>query len=153
MKLRAPPRLEVLRALSALAADRVKLVGPREVVVKSSDLTREFRVERDPADNAVSCSDPVTVMEGKMGYPVVAYLMLQGDLPYDPGLASGLAGVDWESLLRRFGGRRGVAGEVTSRWHWSERRKLDRFVAWVTDMASDLEVERKEPRTKLTDFV
>jgi len=153
MELRAPPRLEVLEALGAIADDRVRLVSPREAVVHSADRTRDFRVEWDPSDSRVASDDPGTQQHGYFGYPVIAFFMLQGLLPYDPSLASGLKGVRWGRLNEEFPDPRRAAEEVLKRWHWSGRQQLDRFVKWILDMLSEMEVERTEPKGKLTDFV
>lgn len=153
MGLRAPPRLEVLEALGAIADDRISVVGSRRAVVKSADRTEEFHVQWEPSANRVSSDDPGTDQHGYFGYPVVALFMLQGVLPYDPGLASGLRGVKWAELNAQHPDPRRAVEEVLKNWHWSERQKLDRFVKWILDMLSEMEVERKEPEGDLTDFV
>ncbi|RLC77745.1 MAG: hypothetical protein DRI61_10925 [Chloroflexi bacterium] len=153
MKLRAPPRIKVLEALGAIADGRIEVVSPKEAIVTGSDGKRTYRVRWDAASNTVSSTDPATRFRGYVGYPVIAFLMLQGVLPYDASLASKLAGVKWRELNEKFKDYDRVMEEVLKGWYWSDRKKLFRFVRWIIEMLSELNIEKGEKEARLSDFV
>jgi len=99
MLTKMPPLAKMYEAYSALADGRVTM-GPDRAAVLSSDRAKTYTV-RWQGDTYAS-DDNATYWQGYPGYPVIAVLMLQGRLPYDPPLTSGLAGVDWHALNARF---------------------------------------------------
>lgn len=153
MKLRAPPRIKILEALSAIADDRVKLVGQNDAVVTSSDGTRKYEVNWDPSSNKVSSTDNGTTHRNYVGYPIIALLMLHGVLPYDASLSKKLEGINWRRLNEKYKQYEVVIDNVLRAWRVPDRDRLWKFTRWINSMLSDLELEKEEPKTTLSDFV
>jgi YD repeat-containing protein len=153
MRLRAPPRIRVLEALGAIADERVKIVSTQEASVTDPDGKTQYAVKWDASANKVSSTDPGTRLKGYFGYPVIAVLMVQGVLPYDPSLASKLVGIKWRALNEKYKDHDRVVEEVLRGWYWNDRKKLFRFTKWILDMLSELDIERGEKETLLTNFV
>jgi hypothetical protein len=103
--LRQPPRIKVLEALSAVADGRVERLGPGMYLVRSSDGSRTYRVYVDPSRGLAYSDDNGTHYRGYIGYPIIAVLMLEGVLRYEPRLGEALRGIPWRRLnetLRRY---------------------------------------------------
>lgn len=152
MKLKAPPSIKVLEALGAIADDRVRLASSHEATVTSSDGGRKYEVKWDPSSNEVSSTDSGTTFRGYIGYPIISLLMLQGVLPYEPGLASKLAGINWKRLNDMYKNYDTVIENVLRKWRVPDRERLGRFVKWTLDMLSEIDLEKTEPKKTLQDF-
>jgi hypothetical protein len=152
MKLRAPPRIKVLEALGAIADERVKVLSPQEAVITGSDGKTTYKVNWDAATNKVSSTDPGTAIKGYFGYPVIAFLMIQGVLPFDASLAGKLAGIKWRVMNDKYKDYDRVVEEVVRGWYWNDRKNLFRFSKWIMDMIPELDIEKGDKETKLTDF-
>ncbi len=100
--LRPPPRVKVLEALGAIADGRVEILSDREAIVVSSEGDRRYRVFVDLESRVADSSDNGTVYRGYVGYPIVAFLMLKGALPFRKDLAEALKGVRWRQLNERY---------------------------------------------------
>ncbi|WFO75534.1 hypothetical protein J4526_01150 [Desulfurococcaceae archaeon MEX13E-LK6-19] len=94
--LRRPPRIKVLEALGAIADGRIK-VRNDEAEVVSSNGERVYRVIVS-RDGRVYSNDNGTYYRGYVGYPIIAFLMLKGILPYDEKISKALAGIPWKEL-------------------------------------------------------
>ncbi|MBR9680536.1 MAG: hypothetical protein GOU98_01775 [Candidatus Altiarchaeota archaeon] len=140
MELKAPSRLEVLRALAAIADERVKL---GESHIAKID---EYTVKWSPSKNMVTSNDPITDT-GRPGYPAISMLMLQGILPYDAYLAHKLKGLNWDHEKED----EVVIHELLKNWVTSDKQKVTRFLKWITDMILDLDVSIY--KETLADFV
>ncbi len=152
MELRAPPSIKVLEAMGAIADGRVKL-RDSGAEVTSSDGSRRYVVVWDGTRNAASSDDSGTVHRGYVGYPIIALLMLQGVLPYDPRLAKKLAGVPWKRLNERYGDYGRTMDHVLKGWAWEDKKKLFRLVRWILAILRELKIKKLEEEVKLTDFV
>lgn len=93
------PIEKVYEAWTALADHRVAL-HDGYADVSSSDGEKSYIVKF--ADNQYSSDDNATYWQGYPGYPVIAVLMLQGKLPYDPIIASEWKNINWTSLNKQF---------------------------------------------------
>lgn len=100
--LRLPPRIKVLEALGAIADERIKLLSDKKARVVSSDGSREYSVYVDLEKGVAYSSDNGTRLRGYVGYPIIAFLMLRGILPYDPDIAKAMKGVPWRMLNERY---------------------------------------------------
>ncbi len=77
-----PPIEKIYEAYSAIADGRVTLcVG--EAAVRSSNGQKEYLVTWD--DRVYTSNDSATYWQGYAGYPVIAVLLLQGELPLNRG--------------------------------------------------------------------
>ncbi|MBR9689603.1 MAG: hypothetical protein GOV01_01745 [Candidatus Altiarchaeota archaeon] len=151
MKLRAPSRLKVLEALSAIVDARIKLVGSSKAVIKGSAGSREYDVHWNPINNTVQSTDSTT-KDGKFGYPVIAFLMLQGVLPYDEHLASKLSEINWKNLCERYDDDEVIINGVLKNWGPKDKQRLSRYTKWILDMLSELDIYFENPTPTLTDF-
>lgn len=97
-----PPLAKVFEAWSALADGRVALDGDeRCATVASSNGAKTYTVTWSEDGSAYSSNDNATYWQGYAGYPVIAVLMAQGQLPFDRAMAEGFANVDWTELNER----------------------------------------------------
>ncbi len=90
-----PPTIKVLEALGCIADGRIK-ISNSTATVTSSDGSRTYLVRM--VGNAVCSTDNGTKFKGYIGYPIIAFLMLKGLLPFDEEIASHLRGIPWKRL-------------------------------------------------------
>lgn len=107
-----PPRIKVLEALGAVAGGRVEPLSDREARVRSSEGDRVYRVFVDPESGEVMSDDNGTVYRNYIGYPIIAFLMRLGRLPYDAEVGQHLADVRWRTLNETYRSYRLVEREV-----------------------------------------
>lgn len=93
--MKMPPLEKIPEAYSAIADQRVTL-GQGRAEVKSSDGRKTYLVEWD--GDRYSANDNGSYWQGYAGYPVIAVLMLQGRLPYEPEDALHFRGLSWKAL-------------------------------------------------------
>jgi len=137
-----PPRIKVLEALGAIADGRVRRVSDKEFEVVSSEGDRVYKVVIEGAK--VDSTDNGTVYRGYVGYPIIAALMILGQLPYDERIAEALKGIDWrklneemkaywkvERLVLTLAERRGV-----------KREEIEKLVNEVLDRLEELHLYR-----------
>ena len=96
-----PPAEKAAEAWGALASGRVTFQGDPdaaagEATIVSSNGDKSYRVSWD--GDAYRSDDPATFWQNYPGYPVLAVLMAQKKLPYDPELASLFKGVNWAEI-------------------------------------------------------
>ncbi|NOZ89591.1 MAG: hypothetical protein GXO15_06675 [Crenarchaeota archaeon] len=113
--LREPPRIKALEAAAAVAEGRVERLSSSCFRVRSSDGSRVYTVYVDPGRGLAYSSDNGTRLRGYKGYPIIAALILQGLVPYDPQVGEALRGVPWRSLNERLKSYRRVLEEVKRR--------------------------------------
>ncbi|HDI02232.1 MAG TPA: hypothetical protein ENF93_01150, partial [Ignisphaera sp.] len=92
LRLRLPPRIKVLEALGAIADKRINIIDSYRAKVVSSDGSRIYTVIVDLAKGLVYSDDNGTKYRGYVGYPIIAFLMLQGVLPFDRKISEALKG-------------------------------------------------------------
>lgn len=100
--LRTPPRIKVLEALGAIADGRIKLISESEALVVSSEGDRSYRVYLDLGERVADSNDNGTTYRGYIGYPIIAFLMLRGAIPFRGDLAEALKGIRWRYLNERY---------------------------------------------------
>ena len=98
IKLRLPPRVKVLEALSAISDGRINKVNDKKYIVSSSDSSRKYDVFVDIEKRHVSSTDNGTFYRNYVGYPIIAILMLKGVIPYNEKIANALKGINWRKL-------------------------------------------------------
>ena len=149
-----PPLAKVFEAWSALADGRVSLDGEdRRATVASSNGAKAYTVTWSEDGGTYSSNDNATYWQGYAGYPVIAVLMEQGELPLDRAAAEAFAHVDWTYLNERF--KRdyaaAVAHVVAARGLDADRVEAAAQTAYDALAALDLAVKRgsvRPPRTK-----
>ncbi len=97
-----PPVIKVYEALSAVADGRVRLAGERIATVESSGHDRIYKVTWSPDRTAFASDDNGSKFQGYLGYPIIATLLVLGDLPLDSDQAAKLSGVPWREINDRF---------------------------------------------------
>ncbi|MDW8041455.1 MAG: hypothetical protein RMJ75_01450 [Nitrososphaerota archaeon] len=120
-----PPRVKVLEALGAVAGDRVSDVTDRGCRVAASEGDRVYTVQVDLGSGEAFSDDNGTVFRNYVGYPIIAYLMVRGALPYDARLGEPLKEIRWRTLNERLKSYRLVEREVAEVFRrkgidWSE---------------------------------
>jgi hypothetical protein len=130
MKLRNPPRIKVLEALGCIADRRIIILDDNRAKVVSSDGSREYHVYVDLQRSAVYSDDNGTKLRGYVGYPIIAFLMIKGVLPYDEILAKALTGIPWKKLNEEYKSYSVVETMVknTIKQRGADLRLLDPFV-------------------------
>ena len=93
-----PPIEKIYEAYTAIADQRIEMTE-NEARVFSSDLKKRYTVSWDK--DVYRSDDNATYWQGYPGYPVIAVLMLQGRLSYDPQSAELFTGVNWNSLNKK----------------------------------------------------
>lgn len=94
------PQLEKIpEAWSAIADQRVE-IGENEARVYSSDRTKFYTVTWDGM--RYRSNDNASYWQNTLGYPVIAVLMVQGKIPYNPEIAALFANIPWKEVNTRF---------------------------------------------------
>ena len=96
-----PPEIKVLEALGAIGDGRIK-VEENTATVVSSDGTRTYTVRYDEEKNLIGSTDNGSVFRGYYGYPIIAFLMIKGVLPFRRDLAEALKGIPWREWNEKY---------------------------------------------------
>jgi len=95
-----PPKINILRALGCIADNRIKIRGGTATVVSSSR-KNTYAVSYDSKTNVIASDDRYS-KRGILGYPPIAYLMLEDKLSYDDRIALGFHGIGWDDLIEKY---------------------------------------------------
>ncbi len=101
-ELSLPPRIKVLEAAGAVAGGRVKIISENEAEVQASEGERRYRVFTDLKSRVVSSDDNGTTFRNYVGYPIIAFMMINGELPYDSEIGEALKDIKWKSLNEQY---------------------------------------------------
>jgi hypothetical protein len=154
MRWKLPPKIEILQALSSVAADRVRFVSSDEAEVKDSEGKGHFSVVWKSEKNAISSNDSGSMYAGHLGYPAIAFLMILGVIPYDMYLGRKLAEIPWKDLKDAYKDHRLIINEATKDWGDLDKQRLEKFVDWILKMLESLDLVKLEESPKtLSDFV
>ena len=142
MKLRLPPRIKILEALSAIGDGRIYVLDEKRARVVSSDGSREYNVYTDLERRLAYSDDNGTRFRNYIGYPIIAFLMLKGVLPFDKRLAEALRGIPWRELNEKFKSYAIVENIVKkiAKERGVEPHELDAFIAKVMDKLRKIEL-------------
>ena len=97
-----PPRAKVFEAFSAVADGRVRMTGPGSATVTSSAGDKTYDVAWSEDGRTVSANDNASYWQGYAGYPILAVLLVRGELRAGEDVVRALAGVHWHDLNKRF---------------------------------------------------
>ncbi|MCQ3944874.1 MAG: hypothetical protein DPW11_03810, partial [bacterium] len=98
----SPPHLsKVYEALTAIADNRFELVSDTELKIYSSSRGKYYTVTYDPKTNQIMSNDNTAYYTHSVSYPMLALLMLRGDLKYDPTLLSPLSNIIWKDIMTK----------------------------------------------------
>lgn len=92
-----PPKEKIYEALGALADGRVE-IDENSAKVYSSSRNKFYIVNYDPGTQSIMANDNASYYREYLGYPAIAFLMVIGELTYEPKVAELLKGVLWKDL-------------------------------------------------------
>ncbi len=101
MKWEHPPIIKIYEALGSIADGRIQITGTTAKVFSSSG-NKFYTVKYDAVSHAVMVNDNGSFYKGYLGYPALAYLMLTGELVYQPSIAQKLKGIAWKDINQKF---------------------------------------------------
>jgi len=134
-RLSLPPKEKVLEALSCIADGRI-FVQENRARVLSSTGKKEYEVELFPEQRKVKSSDPATRWQHYYGYPVIALLMENGLISFDPEIAHALKGIPWK------------------KWNEENKKKQGKEYHKASfEQALDLAKEREADPDRIREFV
>ncbi len=146
MQLSTPPRVKVLEAVGAVAGDRVRVLSESEAEVRASEGDRTYRVFLDTARGLADSDDNGTRFRNYIGYPILAFMMVKGLLPYDEEIGKALKDVKWRSINELFKNyrlvERYIKEELKRTGITSER--VDSYIASVMDALSGMTLQKPE---------
>ncbi len=102
MPLALPPRVKVLEAVGAVAGDRVRVLSEERAEVRASEGDRVYTVFLDLKEMVADSDDNGTTYRNYIGYPIIAFMMAKGLLPYDDKLGTALKEVKWRTVNELF---------------------------------------------------
>jgi hypothetical protein len=102
VKLKIPPRIKILEALGSIADKRIIVLDEKRAKVISSEKNKEYFVYLDLEKNVVFSNDNGTKLKGYIGYPIIAFLMIKGILPFDERIANALYQIPWKRLNEKY---------------------------------------------------
>lgn len=154
-----PPIEKVYEAWSAIEDGRITLMdGGEQAVVASSDGAKTYRVVCQVEDGKIiyRSNDKATYWQGYPGYPVIAMLMMEKQLPLDLTVAGWFAGVNWREVnmahksdyaaaLKEVIEKKGLKKERVTHARQEAQKVMDAL------QALDVEVGRLSTRAKKSD--
>lgn len=100
MKWKIPPIIKIYEAIGCIADKRIEVHGNKAKVFSSS-LEKYYTVEFD-GKNKIMCNDNGSYYMGYLGYPAIAFLMMNGKITYNEKIAEWLKGIKWKDVNVRF---------------------------------------------------
>ncbi|HEX8993655.1 MAG TPA: hypothetical protein VF803_00190 [Candidatus Paceibacterota bacterium] len=101
MKWQHPPTIKIYEALGAVADGRIEIDGNSAKVYSSSG-NKFYTVTYDPTSQSIMANDNASFYRGYLGYPSIAFLMVNGELPYSPSVGEKLKDIAWKDLNQKF---------------------------------------------------
>ncbi len=146
MLLSSPPRVKVLEAVGAVAGERVRVLGEAQAEVRASEGDRVYRVFLDVSKGVADSDDNGTKYRNYIGYPILAFMMVKGLLPYDEEIGRALKDVKWRSINELFKNYRLVERYIKEELKRSgiPYEKVDSYVASVMSALSGLSLQKPE---------
>jgi hypothetical protein len=137
-ELSLPPRIKVLEAAGAVAGGRVKIVSENEAEVQASEGERVYKVFTDLKSGVVSSDDNGTTFRNYVGYPIIAFMMSRGELPYDPEIGEALKDIKWRTLNEQYKSYRIVESIIKEklRSRGVSDRRVNEFIKKVLEKLS-----------------
>jgi hypothetical protein len=145
VELSIPPRIKFLEALGSVADGRVQVISDREASVRASEGERFYRVYVDLEGGVVDSDDNGTTYRNYIGYPILAFLMVKGVLPYDSKLGEALKGIKWHSLNERYKSYRLVESYIKKMLadKGVDSREVDALIGKASVMLSELRLRKR----------
>ncbi len=144
VRLSQPPRIKFLEALGTVADGRVRVLSENEAEVRASEGDRVYRVFLNLGDGLADSDDNGTRFRNYVGYPIIAFMMVKGLIPYLPRIGELLKGLKWHSLNERYKSYRAVeyyVKEILAR-KGVEPGEVDRYIEEAIRMLSKIELRK-----------
>ncbi|MGO9147029.1 MAG: hypothetical protein ACLQDF_11730 [Desulfomonilia bacterium] len=97
-----PPKAKIYEAMSAVADNRIKITGTTSAEVISSSHDKTYIVVWSEDLSRITSNDNASCWQGYLGYPIVAVLMMRGNITFDSRIAEHLKGIPWKDINKRF---------------------------------------------------
>lgn len=91
---------KVYEALTAIADGRIQLNGNNAKCYSSFD--KVYDIKYDPVIGSMMSNDNSAYYTYSLSYPMIAYLMLIGKIPYEQKLLELLRDICWEDVYKHF---------------------------------------------------
>lgn len=146
MKLKMPPRIKVLEAISSIAAGRVKKEDEGIYKVRSSKGDKEYIVIIK--DSTAFSNDNGTIHRGYIGYPIIAALMIEGILPKNDKIGEAIKQIPWADLNESLKNYRKVEEKVKdeAKKNGVEPEEIDEYVELVMQALKMITLKFKDMR-------
>ena len=98
-----PPHIsKVYEALTSIADERFKMIGQNKAHCYSSSGNKYYEIEFDPTEFAMMSNDNTAWFTDSVSYPMIAFLMLKGEIKYNQTVAMQLKGIEWKDINQKF---------------------------------------------------
>lgn len=98
-----PPHIsKIYEAITAIADQRIELVGENEARITSSSRGKYYTITYDPTTNSIMSNDNTAYYTGSVSYPMIALLMLKGVIDYDKSLLTPLSNIVWKDIMQKY---------------------------------------------------
>jgi hypothetical protein len=101
-KWNAPPISKVYEALGAVADGRVISTGTNSAKVTSSSGDKFYTVEWNDAFEWITSNDNASYWVGYVGYPIIAVLLKENKISFNPAVAEALKGIPWKKINSKY---------------------------------------------------
>jgi hypothetical protein len=92
---------KIYEALTAIADDRIEINGNKAKCYSSSD-NKVYDIQYDLINGSIMSNDNAAFFTYSLSYPMIAYLMLIGKIPYEEKLLETLKDICWKDLNQKF---------------------------------------------------
>lgn len=92
---------KIYEALTAIADDRLELNGNKAKCYSSSG-DKVYDIQYDPINGSIMSNDNSAFYTYSLSYPMIAYLMLIGKIPYQQKLLEILKDICWKDINQKF---------------------------------------------------
>lgn len=141
-----PPIAKVYEAYSAIADERVEL-KEQEAYVKSSDGAKTYTVRF--SDQQYSSNDNATRWQHYAGYPILALLLMQKQLPLHKELLPYFKNINWKALNTRFHNQYDLAIQAFLSDKQEQANQIQTCMQECLEKCKDLDIVIKGNRAKL----
>lgn len=98
-----PPHIsKIYEALTAIADNRIEMVGENEAKITSSSRGKFYTITYDPTTSSIMSNDNTAYYTGSISYPMIALLMLKGVINYDKSLLAPLSNIVWKDVMQKY---------------------------------------------------
>ena len=91
---------KIYEALTAIADDRIEMNGNKAKCYSSSG-DKVYDIQYDPINGSIMSNDNSAFYTYSLSYPMIAYLMLIGKIPYEKKLLEILKDICWKDINQK----------------------------------------------------